>query len=261
MNKTLQGARNSLQEAMRAVTCRRCTVAGTFVALLLTARHVVTGGQFTISTDAQSTRALSRASCVNPEEQRCPGMLSSRKCRGDIDMIWSLGFARGPDPFNLTIRGPIQTGQDAVDFGDRVLFVADPFLIINESRWFVFSEALNSECQKGEIAFHVSRDEGLTWSYGGIVLAESWHLSFPFIVSNRGAFYMVTCATAGTRAPYSLWLYTTRSLPSGWQRVGEILQNQTIGRPLDPVLYNFGGFWYLFVLDDGVDKQRLFYYK
>ena len=174
-------------------------------------------------------------------------------------MVWSLGIARGPDPFNVIYRGPIQTGQDALDFGDRVLFIADPFLFIHEKRWFIFTEALNNDCQKGEIAYHLSTDSGSTWSYGGIILKEDWHLSFPFVVSHEDAFYMITCATAGTQSPYSLWLYSTNSLPNGWKRVSKILQNQTIGRPVDPILLNKDGFWYLFVLDDGIDKEKLFY--
>ena len=164
--------------------------------------------------------------CSNPESQPCPGR-TSKSCRGDIGMVWSLGIARGPDPFNVIYRGPIQTGQDALDFGDRVLFIADPFLFIHEKRWFIFTEALNNDCQKGEIAYHLSIDSGSTWSYGGIILKEDWHLSFPFVVSHEDAFYMITCATAGTQSPYSLWLYSTNSLPNGWKRVSKILQNQT----------------------------------
>lgn len=123
--------------------------------------------------------------CFNPETKLCPGS-KVKACRGDINMIWSLGFGRGRNPFDLTFTGPIQTGQDASARGSRILFLADPFLYIDGQTWIIFTEALNNDCQKGEIAYHQSLDDGNTWTYGSVVLAESWHLSFPSIITHAG---------------------------------------------------------------------------
>ena len=196
--------------------------------------------------------------CFNPEMKLCPGS-KTKACRGDINMIWSLGFGRGRDPFNMTFTGPIQTGQDASIRGPSILFLADPFLYIDGQIWIIFTEALNNDCQKGEIAYHQSLDHGSTWTYGSIVLAESWHLSFPSIVTHAGKIYMMTCATAGTTDPYSIWLYSATDFPRKWVREMQIIMNQTIGRPVDPILLLHDNTWYLFVLDDGINKERLFF--
>ena len=174
-------------------------------------------------------------------------------------MIWSLGIGRGDDPFNMTFVGPVQTGQDASVQDSRILFLADPFLHIDGKKWIMFSEALNNDCQKGEIAYHESLDDGRTWSYGSIVLTENWHLSFPTIITHEGKLYMMTCATAGTTSPYSIWLYVTVDFPRKWVRKTQIILNQTIGRPVDPILLLHDDTWYLFLLDDGIDKERLFF--
>lgn len=173
-------------------------------------------------------------------------------------MIWSIGFTTRGALFDDQGYVQIQTGGDA---GGDSLFLADPFLVIESDVRYIFTEILNNRCQKGEIGYHYSL-EGQPWAFGGVVLAEDWHLSFPFIVKYNGLYYMTTCATAGTTHPYSLWLYAAREFPTGWHKYIKILQDgQTLGRPVDPVLLFHEKHWYLFVLDDGIQKERLFVAK
>lgn len=197
--------------------------------------------------------------CETPETQLCPGTPGrlGKRCRGDINMIWSIGMGEGDKVFDMRFSAPVQSGEDA---GRTSIFVADPFLVVEGDRWFIFSEVLNSLCQKGEIGYHVSFDDGKTWSFGQVVLREPWHLSFPFIVKHEGEHYMTTCATAGTSPPFTLWLYSTQRFPRGWRKQAEILhQGQLNGRPVDPVLHHHGGLWFLFVMDDGIQLERLFF--
>ena len=197
--------------------------------------------------------------CVNPEETNtCPNN-PIRFCRGDIHMIFSLGVGRGDTLFNTSISGPIQTGQDVTDV--KALFVADPFLIITGSAWYIFSEIVNNNCQKGEIGYHISTDEGRSWRYGKTVLREDWHVSFPFVIEHAGDFYMTTAASAGTVAPYVLWLYKATHFPLGWNKMIKLLDGQTQGYPLAPVLKLHNSMWYLFTLDDALGKERLFVSK
>ena len=199
------------------------------------------------------------ALCKNPETNLCPGKSGKlgKRCRGDLNMMWSIGKGEGDDVFDLIVSGPIQSGEDA---GRTSLFVADPFLVVEGERWFVFSEVLNAHCQKGEIGYHTSFDSGKTWSFGQVVLREPWHLSFPFVVLHEGEYFMTTCPTAGTTKPYTLWLYSTRHFPRGWRRRVKLLQEgQLFGRPVDPVLLQHDGLWFLFVLDDELQKERLFF--
>ena len=173
-------------------------------------------------------------------------------------MMWSLGLNRNSKLFEAEFAGPIQTGADVK--GLRALFVADPFLVVAPDVWYIFTEVLNNDCQKGEVGYHVSIDSGRTWSFGGIVLSEDWHLSFPFVVLHEGRYHMVTCATAGYGKSQPLWLYSTDNFPFNWSRSTRLLRSgQLIGHAVDPVMKLHRGVWYLFLLDDGIDKERLFY--
>ena len=192
------------------------------------------------------------------ESSRCPGT-SIMRCRGDINMIWSLSFTTGATPLLANFsRGPIQRGLDVTDIS--ALFVADPFLVVDKEAYHIFSEVLNQRYQKGEIGHHVSYDSGTTWRYDKIVLAEAWHLSFPFVLKFNGKWYMTTSATAGTKSPYSLWLYVAESFPHTWVRRKHILlPGQLNGRAVDPVISFHENTWYIFVLDDGLDRERLYF--
>ena len=91
------------------------------------------------------------------------------------------------------------------------------------------------------------------------MLVEDYHLSFPFVVEHEGDFYMTTCSTAGTKAPYSLWLYKATNFPRGWNKLVKILGDETlVGRAVDPVLHRHEGVWFLLTLDDGLQQERIF---
>ena len=200
--------------------------------------------------------ARKREMC-NPEEKTlCPDH-PFKYCRGDIHMIFSVGLGRGATFDEIRMASPILTGNDVTH--TRALFLADPFLVIQGNTWVVFHEILDNVCQKGEIGYHVSADEGRSWGYGGRALVEDWHLSFPFVVEHEGDFYMTTCATAGTEPPYSLWLYKATHFPRGWNKIVEILHGpMLVGRALDPILHLHDGVWFLLLFDAGLQQERVF---
>ena len=209
----------------------------------------------------QELKGTGREQCANVERLPCPGYPEDT-CRGDIHMMWALGLRRSSHIFSTNnISGPVQTGADVK--GVQALFVADPFLVIDkEDTWYIFTEVLNNACQRGEVGYHVSLDAGRSWSFGSIVMAESWHLSFPFVIFEQGKYYMTTCATAGYGNSKPLWLYSTENFPTGWKRHTELIgQGQLVGQAIDPVLKLHNSVWFLFVLDNGIDKERLFFSK
>ena len=195
----------------------------------------------------------------NPETSPCK-YTSHKNCRGDLHMIWSLGFLISDSPFNLTAQPrQIQTGQDVSDStGEAILYVADPFFFEDGGVWYVFSEVLDNNSQKGVIGFHFSRDHGITWSFGRFILVEPWHLSFPSVLAHQGEHYMLACATAGTKPPFELWLYEAINFPFQWRRKVRVLSGQTVGHLVDPMLHKHNGIWFLFVFDDGVELERVF---
>ena len=63
---------------------------------------------------------------------------------------------------------PIQSCADATDL--PCLYMADPFLVHGGGdTWYLFTEVVDSACQKGEIALSVSRDGLASFQYAQVV--------------------------------------------------------------------------------------------
>ncbi len=63
------------------------------------------------------------------------------------------------------------------------MFVAHPFLLRVGDRWHVFFEVYNFDADRGEIACATSKD-GFAWTYQEVVLGESLHLTYPYVLSD-----------------------------------------------------------------------------
>ena len=145
--------------------------------------------------------------CAMPnqyERASCPGASSKFTCRGDIDMIWSSAFlgpfeslasvmAEGRQPLS---QAALISAADVTDI--PATFLADPFLLRANGRWYIYSEIVNNDCQKGEIGLHI-KHEGASrnFEYHGIILREHWHLSFPFVIVHKDKYFMTTSTSAG----------------------------------------------------------------
>src|SRR5205807_6639247 len=105
---------------------------------------------------------------------------------------WSIGIYVGDSPFHFLpvagIENPVLTQLDVSDI--PASFIADPFMIQAGDAWYMFFEAKNAMTRKGEIGLAVSKD-GLNWSYKQIVLAEPFHLSYPYVFESEGEYYMI----------------------------------------------------------------------
>ena len=143
--------------------------------------------------------------------------------------------------------------------------MADPFLFRNSNdTWYLFTEVINNDCQKGEIAISVSHDGLKSFKYLQVVLKESWHLSWPFVFSHDGGHYMITCATAGSPTKPVLWLYESDAgdWPFRWERKSRILfEGPLVGYALDPVIFFHepDSTWYLMIQDSETGQERLFF--
>ena len=108
------------------------------------------------------------------------------------ESVWSIAIYAGPTPFNLApihaSNQPVLTPQDISDV--RALFVADPFVVRHEDRWYMFIEVLNLVTQQGDIGLATSAD-GLTWDYEQIVIDEPFHMSYPSVFQHAGTWYML----------------------------------------------------------------------
>lgn len=163
---------------------------------------------------------------------------------------WSIAFLHGPHPLALApldARGrPGLTARAVTDI--RAVAVADPFLIRTGDGLFLFFEALNADSGRGELAFATSAD-GQSWAYGGVILREPFHLSYPQVFSWDGAWYMIP----ETRQAGEVRLYRARAFPGGWDVVATLLR----GPFADSTIHHDGRTWWLFA-QRGLDEMRLY---
>jgi hypothetical protein len=152
---------------------------------------------------------------------------------------WSIGLMYGTSPFDLNflksssmeIISSCSLGLEKTTFG-----VADPFMLKKDDNWYLFFEVINRPPEKGSIGVAKSTDL-ITWEYQGIVLNESFHLSYPQVIYLDHSYYMIPeCKESG-----SLRLYRSSAFPSGWE-FELILVNRPLG---DPTIFFYEKRWWM----------------
>lgn len=162
---------------------------------------------------------------------------------------WSIGIYSGESPLNLApapnIENPVLTREHVSDV--PAAFVADPFMIRVKHRWYLFFEVINRESGKGEIGLAVS-DDGLKWKYQQIVLAEPYHLSYPYVFEWMNEYYMIPESyMAG-----SIRLYKAIEFPTKWTFAGALRSGPFYA---DPSILRYDNKWWLFA-DASRDMQH-----
>lgn len=132
---------------------------------------------------------------------------------------------------------PVLTAADVSDL--TAAFVADPFMVRVKSDFHMFFEAWNLQRQRGQICY-ASSSCGSRWTYCRTVLAEPFHLSYPFVFKWSGAVYMIPEA----RQSGGVRLYRASPFPVVWKLVGNLLE----GDYADPTLLRHCRTWWLFAL-------------
>jgi hypothetical protein len=163
-----------------------------------------------------------------------------------LGRVYSIGIYAGSSPLELRASGgvgnPILTRNSMP--GLLATFVADPFMIPVDGTWFMFFELMNWRpgCRKGEIALATSRD-ARTWKYEGIVLAEPFHLSYPYVFEWNSEYYMVPESSAAG----SVRLYRAKPFPNRW-----VLDTILLRGPVhfDNCLFHRSGRWWMLTETD-----------
>ena len=164
---------------------------------------------------------------------------------------WSIGIWTGESPLSLEpVPGESNPVLRACDVTDRnTLFVADPFLLSAGNGYAMFFEVYSRDDRQGDIAVATSRD-GLSWTYGSVVLDEPFHLSYPYVFRWAGETFMVPESVEAL----GVFLYRATAFPLEWVRMRMLLE----GRYVDPSLIHYAGRWWLFVGEETNDILRLF---
>lgn len=154
---------------------------------------------------------------------------------------FAIGIYEGPSPVDLTPVGdrlnPVLTRAHVSDL--EAGYVADPFMLREADRWYMFFEVWDRAARRGKIGLAVSRDDPpLHWEYQGIVLDETFHLSYPYVFEWAGGRYMTP--DSKSRA---VRLYKAARFPREWVFVGTLLRE---GRFRDPSPVYFENRWWLF---------------
>lgn len=117
-------------------------------------------------------------------------------------------------------------------------FYADPFPITWQGRTFVFFEDLDHRIGKGIISAIEFDDKG---PVGAVVpvLDEPWHLSYPFLIEDDGALWMIPeSSTNGDVA-----IYKCVRFPDKWERHATLLSGLELA---DVTITRHNGLHYLF---------------
>ena len=163
---------------------------------------------------------------------------------------WSIGIYVGESPFNLRpaegIVNPVLTRSDVSDI--PASFVADPFMIRAGDLWHMFFEAKHAVARKGEIGLAVSSN-GFDWQYEQIVLAEPFHLSYPYVFECDGEYYMIP----ETLDAKQIRLYRATCFPYGWTHLTDLVE----GNFADPSIFWAAGNWWMFACPSPFEHNSL----
>lgn len=153
--------------------------------------------------------------------------------------FWSIGIYAGKSPLQLApaagAANPVLSAASVTDVPAR--FVADPFMLRVNGLWHMFFEVMNNASDRGEIGLATSPD-GLAWQYRQIVLAEPFHLSYPYVFLWNQDFYMIPEALGAG----AVRLYRAAAFPDKWEHVQDLIP----GAHADPSIFAFAGKWWLF---------------
>jgi len=153
---------------------------------------------------------------------------------------WSIGIYEGTSPFNLAtpenIFNPVLTAKDVDDIDAS--FVADPFMLLKDGRYFMFFEVMDRQSNKGDIGYAESAN-GRKWKYRKIIIDEPFHLSYPYVFKWNKSYYLIP----ESAKDLSVRLYKAISFPEKWEYVGNLL---TGVHYTDPSLFRYKNKWWMF---------------
>jgi hypothetical protein len=166
-----------------------------------------------------------------------PGMKAPRARVPEHD--WSIGIYVGESPFRfqapMDISNPVLSHKDVSDI--RASGVADPFMLRVKDTWYMFFEVIHWQNNKGDIGFAIS-ENGVEWTYQQIVLAEPFHLSYPYIFEWQNEYYLLPESSQAN----SIRLYKAVNFPERWSLTTTLLEGRDY---VDSSIFRFDDKWWL----------------
>lgn len=148
---------------------------------------------------------------------------------------WYLRLHASMEESNCKLGAPLATIEPPAD-----AFWADPFLASYGGRLWLLFESLPFEDHKAHLRALEIDASGAARGDSREVLAEPWHLSYPFVLAEGGGCYMIPESSAHG----SVDLYRCVQWPHRWERVAELLSG---GRYADATITRYQGRLWMFV--------------
>lgn len=167
---------------------------------------------------------------------------------------WAFGIYEGTSPTDLapskTIQNPVFTIADVTRFSDDVrgmvaVHLFDPFVIQQGTSYYMFFELCGfTDFKYGCDIAYASSDDGLNWSYEGIVLDEPFKLSYPNVFRYNGQYYMIPESNQDA----SVRLYEAVQFPNQWKLVKKLLTGHAYQ---DPTIFRYQHRWWILATPGG----------
>lgn len=141
------------------------------------------------------------------------------------------------------IRNPVLTGRDIHDFG-RVTYVADPFLLPVNGNWHMFFEIYNGSRSPTAAIGHATSSDGYNWKYNRRILTTDTHLSFPYVFTWDGDFFLVPDQMQPV-SESNITIYRATNFPENWTPVTTIISPPR--RTSDHVIFRWNDHWWCLV--------------
>lgn len=151
--------------------------------------------------------------------------------------IWRIGAVRAP--LQAILRAGLE-GHAIHWLADSppLCFLADPFGLWRDGVLHVFAEAYDYRTRRGVIEV-LSFDTALGLRERRQVVAEPWHLSYPYVFEHEGETYMLPEAFRSGHAT----VYRAVSFPHRWEPAHRIMLDHA---PIDATPLFHDGLWWLF---------------
>ncbi|MEO6247385.1 MAG: formyl transferase [Sphingomicrobium sp.] len=151
--------------------------------------------------------------------------------------LWRIGIVRAPIEAIARARSLEPFAIDWLEEPTNFRFLADPFAVRRDAVLHLFAEAYDYRERHGRIV-HCQIDEQGRTTPAWVALAEPWHLSYPQLINDEGALFMLPEASKGS----GLTLYRAIDFPLEWEPVGKIALDVL---PVDATPFRHGGRWWL----------------
>ena len=162
--------------------------------------------------------------------------------------IWQVGYAR--KDFN---KVDFKNTKKIKNLKNR--YFADPFVINENSKDFIFVEDFNYKTKKGSISVIEIDQEDNQKIYEKII-NENFHMSFPFIFKYKDVYYLIP----ETQETKSIRLYKCKNFPDKWEYSHDLISNINC---VDSMVFLFKDKYYLITTKSDYDdySSQLYIYE